>query len=85
MLTGFKFIGEQIGLLEKDGEENRYIFGFEESYGFVAREQLIAVAVGNRDTNAVTVGVSRQQQVGLLLFRATVIWRAVTFAIRTLS
>lgn len=32
-LTGFKFIGEQIGILEKNGEENRYIFGFEESYG----------------------------------------------------
>ena len=30
-LTGFKFIGEQIGLLEKAGEAERYIFGFEES------------------------------------------------------
>ena len=36
VLTGFKFIGEQIGLLEKKGEENRYIFGFEESYGYLA-------------------------------------------------
>ena len=36
MLTGFKFIGEQIGLLEQKGEENRYIFGFEESYGYLA-------------------------------------------------
>ncbi len=36
VLTGFKFIGEQIGLLEKDGEEERYIFGFEESYGYLA-------------------------------------------------
>lgn len=36
VLTGFKFIGEQIGLLEKDGEEARYIFGFEESYGYLA-------------------------------------------------
>lgn len=32
-LTGFKFIGEQIGILEKHGEEDRYVFGFEESYG----------------------------------------------------
>lgn len=32
-LTGFKFIGEQIGLLESKGEENRFVFGFEESYG----------------------------------------------------
>ena len=36
VLTGFKFIGEQIGLLEKNGEENRYIFGYEESYGYLA-------------------------------------------------
>ncbi|MEE0946115.1 MAG: phospho-sugar mutase [Acutalibacteraceae bacterium] len=36
VLTGFKFIGEQIGLLEKNGEESRYIFGFEESYGYLA-------------------------------------------------
>ncbi len=33
VLTGFKFIGEQIGLLEKEGHPERYIFGFEESYG----------------------------------------------------
>ena len=36
VLTGFKFIGEQIGFLENKGEENRYIFGFEESYGYLA-------------------------------------------------
>ncbi|MCR5564306.1 MAG: phospho-sugar mutase [Gammaproteobacteria bacterium] len=36
VLTGFKFIGEQIGLLETKGEENRYIFGFEESYGYLS-------------------------------------------------
>lgn len=36
VLTGFKFIGEQIGILEKSGEEDRYVFGFEESYGYLA-------------------------------------------------
>ncbi len=36
VLTGFKFIGEQIGFLEDKGEENRYVFGFEESYGYLA-------------------------------------------------
>ncbi len=36
VLTGFKYIGEQIGLLEAAGEEERYIFGFEESYGYLA-------------------------------------------------
>ncbi len=36
VLTGFKFIGEQIKLLEDKGEEERYIFGFEESYGYLS-------------------------------------------------
>lgn len=36
VLTGFKFIGEQIGFLEDKKEEDRYIFGFEESYGYLA-------------------------------------------------
>lgn len=35
VLTGFKYIGEQILNLEKVGEENRFIFGFEESYGYL--------------------------------------------------
>ncbi len=34
-LTGFKYIGEQIGELEKSGESDRFIFGFEESYGYL--------------------------------------------------
>ena len=36
VLTGFKYIGEVILNLEKDHEENRYMFGFEESYGYLA-------------------------------------------------
>ena len=35
-LTGFKWIGDQIARLEKDGEEDRFVFGFEESYGYLA-------------------------------------------------
>ena len=35
VLTGFKFIGEQIGRLEKEGHPKRYVFGFEESYGYL--------------------------------------------------
>ena len=35
VLTGFKFIGEQIGLLESKNAEQSYIFGFEESYGYL--------------------------------------------------
>ncbi|HIZ21064.1 MAG TPA: phospho-sugar mutase [Firmicutes bacterium] len=36
VLTGFKYIGEQIGLLEKAGHPERYVFGFEESYGYLS-------------------------------------------------
>lgn len=36
VLTGFKFIGEQIGMLEKEGHPERYLFGFEESYGYLS-------------------------------------------------
>ncbi len=36
VLTGFKWIGDQILKLENKGEENRYLFGFEESYGYLA-------------------------------------------------
>ncbi len=36
VLTGFKFIGEQIGILEEKNEMERYVFGFEESYGYLA-------------------------------------------------
>ena len=36
VLTGFKFIGEQILYLERQGKENSYIFGFEESYGYLS-------------------------------------------------
>ena len=35
VLTGFKFIGEQIGKLEKHGKADSYVFGFEESYGYL--------------------------------------------------
>ncbi|WP_026521008.1 phospho-sugar mutase [Butyrivibrio sp. VCB2001] len=36
VLTGFKFIGEEIGRLEKQGKADSYIFGFEESYGYLS-------------------------------------------------
>ena len=34
-LTGFKFIGEQIGKLEQQNKADSYVFGFEESYGYL--------------------------------------------------
>ena len=36
VLTGFKYIGETIGKLEKTGEAERFIFGFEESCGYLS-------------------------------------------------
>lgn len=36
VLTGFKYIGEQIARLEEEGHLERYVFGFEESYGYLA-------------------------------------------------
>ena len=50
VLTGFKYIGEQIGLLEADGQENRFLFGFEESYGYLS-------GTGVRDKDAVNAAL----------------------------
>ncbi len=36
VLTGFKWIGDQIARLEAAGEVERFILGFEESYGYLA-------------------------------------------------
>ena len=36
VLTGFKWIGDQIANLEAAGEVERFILGFEESYGYLA-------------------------------------------------
>ena len=36
VLTGFKYIGEQIAHLEAEGHPERFIFGFEESYGYLS-------------------------------------------------
>ncbi len=36
LLTGFKYIGEQVGLLEQEGHPERFVLGFEESYGYLA-------------------------------------------------
>lgn len=50
VLTGFKFIGEQIGLLEQAGQRDRYVFGFEESYGYLSGTDV-------RDKDAVNAAV----------------------------
>lgn len=50
VLTGFKYIGEQILLLEEKGQENRYILGFEESYGYLTNTEV-------RDKDAVNAAL----------------------------
>ncbi len=50
VLTGFKFIGEQIGVLEQEGHAERYLFGFEESYGYLSGTDV-------RDKDAVNAAV----------------------------
>ncbi len=50
VLTGFKFIGEQIGLLEKEGCSERFLFGFEESYGYLSGTEV-------RDKDAVNAAL----------------------------
>lgn len=50
VLTGFKFIGEQIGLLEAQGQRERFLFGFEESYGYLSGTDV-------RDKDAVNAAV----------------------------
>jgi phosphoglucomutase len=50
VLTGFKYIGEQIGRLERDGEAGRFVFGFEESCGYLS-------GVHARDKDAVNAAM----------------------------
>ena len=56
-LTGFKFIGEQIGFLEQKGESARYIFGFEESIGYLSGTYV-------RDKDAINAVMLTCQMVG---------------------
>ena len=49
-LTGFKYIGEYVGELEKCGQESRWLFGFEESYGYLSHSAV-------RDKDAVNASL----------------------------
>lgn len=50
VLTGFKYIGEQILFLEKKGEKDRFIFGYEESCGYLTNPDI-------RDKDAVNASL----------------------------
>ena len=53
VLTGFKYIGTEIKKLEDKGEEERFILGFEESYGY-----LVGSAVRDKDAVVATLLIS---------------------------
>jgi len=57
VLTGFKFIGEQITILSEKGESDRYILGFEESYGYLAGDYA-------RDKDAVVASMLICEMIG---------------------
>ena len=40
VLTGFKYIGEQVSLLADKGEQDRFLLGFEESYGYMTGDHV---------------------------------------------
>ena len=84
VLTGFKFIGETIGRLEAVGEQDRYIFGFEESYGYLSGTYV-------RDKDAVNASFLtcemfawyRQQGISLLT-RLNELYRDYGYCLNTL-
>lgn len=69
-LTGFKFIGEQVGVLESEGREGDFLMGFEESYGYLAGTSV-------RDKDAVVASMlicelaAHWKKLGLDLYEAT--------------
>ena len=50
VLTGFKYIGDTIKKLEEKGEKDRFILGFEESYGY-----LVGTEVRDKDAVVATL------------------------------
>ena len=67
VLTGFKYIGEQIGLLEKQGKADSYIFGFEESYGYLSGSYV-------RDKDGVDGAFLICEMFGYYAARGTSLW-----------
>ena len=59
VLTGFKFIGEQIGALERSGRADDYIFGFEESCGYLRGSYV-------RDKDAVVAAMLVSEMLSLI-------------------
>lgn len=69
-LTGFKYIGEQIRLLEQAGQTERYIFGFEESYGYLSGFHV-------RDKDAVNASMLICQMARYYKGQGKTLWQAM--------
>lgn len=67
-LTGFKYIGEQIGLLEQKKEVERFIFGFEESYGYLSSPHV-------RDKDAVNASLLICEMTAYYKKKGKVLWQ----------
>lgn len=67
-LTGFKYIGEQIGSLERNGEVDRFIFGFEESYGYLSSPHV-------RDKDAVNASLLICEMAAYYKERGKTLWQ----------
>ena len=69
-LTGFKYIGEMIGLLEAEGRENDFVFGFEESCGYLAGTHV-------RDKDGVMASMLVCEMAQALKSRGFTVWQAL--------
>jgi len=69
-LTGFKYIGEMIGRLEAEGRENDFVFGFEESCGYLAGTHV-------RDKDGVMASMLVCEMAQALKSRGFTVWQAL--------
>ena len=70
VLTGFKYIGEQAGILEKKGEQERFVFGFEESYGCL-------IGTYARDKDAIVATMALCEAAAYYKKRGMTLWDAM--------
>lgn len=70
LLTGFKYTGEQMTLLENSGEAERFILGMEESYGYVA-------GMHTRDKDAVVASMLICEMAAYYKRRGTNLYRVM--------
>ena len=70
VLTGFKYIGELIGRLEAEGRENDFVFGFEESCGYLAGTHV-------RDKDGVMASMLVCEMAQALKSRGLSVWEAL--------